>query len=97
MTHGPDFDTRDREGYDARDYYTDIDNATGETINDTPMRCADCDRPAYYDNTDDMYHHAINASVGCFLIPADDNVDDHDHPLLDTPEKFDIESNTEGA
>ena len=52
---------------------------------DAPLVCGDCARPAYWDETDANYHHAIDASRGCFLIPADDRPDDIDHPLVAVP------------
>lgn len=46
-----------------------------------PRRCGGCERPAYYDDADDSYHHANRADEGCGLIPAEDRPDDDAHPL----------------
>lgn len=36
----------------------------------------------YYDPGDESYHHAVEASHGCFLIEAEDRPDDILHPLV---------------
>ena len=61
------FDTIDRDGFEVEPY---------------PMRCADCGRPAYWDESDTSYHHASGAEIGCFLIPGEDRPDDLEHPLM---------------
>lgn len=69
----------------TRDYTGQIEaaeNGTGPDTGNDWLICGDCGRPMYYDNADDNYHHAISAGDGCFLIPAENRMDDLDHPLL---------------
>lgn len=46
-----------------------------------PMVCGDCWRPMLYDYNGDLYHHAVDADRGCFLIPDEQRADDLEHPL----------------
>jgi hypothetical protein len=64
-----------------RDYYED-DEELGREV---PIRCKDCDRPAYYDYGDDQYKHAVDPGRGCFLIPPSREEEDRAHPLLEAP------------
>jgi hypothetical protein len=49
----------------------------------TPLLCNDCHRPAYYDRTREEYAHALNPARGCFLIAAEEDLeDDRGHPLM---------------
>lgn len=57
----------------SRDYHDE---------DEQPMRCQGCDRPAFYDYDDDQYHHAVDAATPCFLVPAEQRPDDHEHPLV---------------
>jgi hypothetical protein len=78
---------------DRRDYYetveslvdhdahwdpADVVERDGETV--VPFRCHDCGRPAYYDLDAEACHHALEPSIGCFLIPAQRANDDRRHP-----------------
>ncbi len=65
----------------TRHYTADVDRE-GNRVPDHPMRCHDCNRPAYYDTADEDYHHAEAPHVGCFLIRAEDRKDDPAHPLM---------------
>lgn len=78
-----------------RDFYETLDDIRdgggswdpAEVVNvdgaqSVPFRCRDCHRPAYYDTTDDLYHHAADPGTGCFLIAAEDREPDLRHPDL---------------
>lgn len=65
-----------------RDYTTTQDGEGGFLDEPIPMRCEDCGRPAYYDDSTENYHHAVAATVGCFLIGEEDRPDDMAHPLM---------------
>lgn len=62
---------------DTRDY--DIESGFGGDLGATGV-CDHCGTPAYYDRTDDAFHHAVNAERGCFLIPSEQRDDDTFHP-----------------
>lgn len=66
------------QGSPGRDY-TNWDTHGNAT---DPLRCHECDRPMYYDPGDESYHHAVEASRGCFLIGAEDRPDDLLHPIV---------------
>jgi hypothetical protein len=69
----------------ARDYMVDQGEEQGGAASgiEVPMRCADCQRPAYYDCTDERYHHALRPAEGCFLIgPEPGRKNDPEHPLM---------------
>lgn len=82
MTTGRDYYillTELENGGDHWDAADVVGRADGPAV---PRRCMDCGRPAYYDTTDEWYHHATDAATGCFLIGPEDRPDDMEHPLL---------------
>lgn len=65
----------------SRHYMSTI-NDQGDEVAPFLMRCNDCGRPAYWDEGDLEYHHAVDAARGCFLISPEDRADDEAHPLV---------------